>query len=280
MIVTIIFINIPLEEVKATSKNEQMKMHFIDVGQGDSILIETPNNKIMLIDGGPPEAGKEVVSYLKQHQIKKIDLVVSTHPDFDHIGGLIEVIKQFPVKEIYDSGKVHHTQTYRKYMALIEKQKIPLKIVHKNEKVKLDTNLHIKVLNSYEKGKTNNESALAFEIQFNHKQILLLSDIEKKQEKEIIEKGEFQADLIKIAHHGSKTSSSMHFLKTVKPNIAILTYDKENDFGHPSPTVINNLLYLDVNIYSTAVFGNTVYVTDGDHYLLQFEKSPLQNILN
>lgn len=257
-----------------------LKVHFIDVGQGDSIFIETPAGKTILIDGGPPEAGNRVVSYLNEQKLKEIDLLISTHPDFDHIGGLIDVIKHFPVKQIIDSGKVHHTKTYRRYMLAIEEKKIPFKVVEKNDRITLDTNVYIDVLNSYRPGRTNNESALAFKMKFKEKQLLLLSDIEKEQEYDLLKQNDLQSHLIKVAHHGSKTSSSQRFLQRVSPNIAILTYDKENEFGHPAANVIKNLMQVDTNIYSTAVFGHMIYMTDGKRYLLQVEKTPLQNILN
>ncbi|MGM8213632.1 MBL fold metallo-hydrolase, partial [Virgibacillus sp. W0430] len=111
----------------------EMKVHFIDVGQGDSILIETPNNKVILIDGGPPKAGKKVVTYLKQHHIEQIDLVIATHPDYDHIGGLIEVFKTFHVNQVADSGKLHTTKTYIRYMNQIRKNKLPINFVRRDD---------------------------------------------------------------------------------------------------------------------------------------------------
>lgn len=276
-----IFTHMFICETAAADKALLMKIHFIDVGQGDSILIETPADKVMLIDGGPPEAGEQVTSYLKAQQIDEIDLLVSTHPDIDHIGGLINVIEQFPVKKVIDSGKQHTTKTYRKYIRTINKKEIPFHIVKKGDQLELDPNLHVDVLNSYEKGKTNNESALAFKIKFKEKQFLLLSDIEKGQEREIVnEEKLLQSHLIKVAHHGSQTSSSMQFLRKINPQIAILTYDRDNEFGHPAPSVISNLHHLDVHIYSTAVFGHTVYLTDGYDYLLQMERTPLENLRN
>src|SRR5690625_1574667 len=98
---------------------KKLAVHFLDVGPGDSILIQTPTGKHILIDGGPPEAGKTVVNYLKALEIDKIDLLIATHPDIDHIGGLPAVMQAFPVKLLMDSGKVHGTKTYMRYLQQI-----------------------------------------------------------------------------------------------------------------------------------------------------------------
>lgn len=269
------------EIVEATKTNSplQMKVHFIEVGQGDSILIETPTKRTILIDGGPPEAGKEVFKFLKKRQIKKIDLLISTHPHIDHIGGLQQIMNKIPIDEIIDSGKTHKTRTYERYKKQIEKKNIPTSTVKRGDRIKIDPLLNIHVLNSYEKGKTNNESAIALHIIFNKTRFLLMSDVEKRQEREIMERHSLKSDIIKIGHHGSKTSSSLAFLQSVRPKIAMLTYDVDNKFGHPTQTVINNLHHLDVDIYSTAIFGHTTIVTDGYEYLLLPERSPVQNLI-
>lgn len=257
-----------------------LKIHFIEVGQGDSILVETPTNKTILIDGGPPEAGKKVTTYLKENKIKSLDLVVSTHPHIDHIGGLHEVIKQFPIKKVLETGQHHSTKTYRNYNRLLKKHSIPIEIAKQNKEIDLDPLLQINILNSYEKGDTHNESAIVLHVTYNEKSFLLMSDVEKKQERAMIEKHELKSDVIKIGHHGSRTSSSLRFLQRVRPDVAMLTYDIENDYGHPATTVISNLHHLDVDVYSTATFGHTTIVTDGYNYLLRHERNPIENLLN
>lgn len=109
-----ILLIIPVDSVYSADNN-LLKVHFIDVGQGDSIFLQTPNHKRILIDGGPPKAGKKVVAYLKEHQINKIDLLIATHPDIDHIGGLPYIMSSFKVNQLLDSGKLHTTKTYAKY---------------------------------------------------------------------------------------------------------------------------------------------------------------------
>ncbi|MBP1970598.1 beta-lactamase superfamily II metal-dependent hydrolase [Virgibacillus natechei] len=279
-LVFILFISIfTLQPAQIHSESQdEMQVHFIDVGQGDSILIQTPTNKTILIDGGPPETGKKVVSYLEKQQVEKIDLLIATHPDIDHIGGLPNVMKSFEVDQILDSGKLYTTKTYAKYLNQIRKQNIPINIAEEGELIKLDPMLTIRVLNSFEKDKNNNQSSIALKITYNDIDFVLMSDVEMDQEKEIIDKNELQAEILKVAHHGSNTSSSFEFLQEVNPQIAILTYSMDNDFGHPVDRVIKNLEKINATIYSTATFGNVVVTTDGDNYFITPQKSPIHNL--
>lgn len=264
------------------SSEQQVKMdvHLIDVGQGDSILIKTPNNKVILIDGGPPKAGKKVVNYLKKKQIDTIDLIIATHPHIDHIGGLPHVMNEIKVKQILDTGKLHTTLTYAKYISQIRKQKIPMKIAKQNQLIHLDPSLNIQILNAYERPKNNNQSSIALKIRYKNIDFLFLSDIEEDQEKYLAETYHIEADFVKVAHHGSKTSSSLEFIQQVNPKVALLTYSKKNKYGHPVKQVIDNLNTTDAHIYSTAVFGDVVIHTNGKGYLIFTERSPIDGLLD
>ncbi|WP_242985956.1 ComEC/Rec2 family competence protein [Oceanobacillus zhaokaii] len=267
----------PLLKVKSDSKSE-LEVHFIDVGQGDSILIQTPTEKTILIDGGPPKAGKRVVDYLNKLGIKQIDLLIATHPDVDHIGGLKKVMKEVAVKQVIDSGKLHFTNTYASYALEIRKQGIPIKVAKINEPILLDPDVKIKVLNANSKNKTNNQSSLVLKVSYKEVDFLLMGDVEMEQEKTLLEKHNLEAEIVKIAHHGSDTSTSYQFLHEVNPQIAILTYRIGNDYGHPVERVIDNLDRIDAQIYSTGVFGNLRILTNGEDYMIIPEKSPTENI--
>jgi len=258
---------------------DEMKVHFIDVGQGDSILIETPEGKNILIDGGRPEYGEKVVSYLGEQKIKKLDLIIATHPDFDHIGGLVEVMKKINVKQIIDSGKLHHTRTYARYLTQIRKKDILFNLAVENDKISIDPKLDIRIINTHAKGKNSNQSSIVLKMAYQDVSFLLMGDVGKAQEERLTEKYNLKADIIKIAHHGSKTSSSEDFLKKVNPKVAMLTYKKSNHFGHPVDRVITNLNKIDAQIYSTAVFGDVVILTNGDDYYIETEKRPNEGIL-
>ncbi|MBM7601960.1 beta-lactamase superfamily II metal-dependent hydrolase [Virgibacillus halotolerans] len=280
--ITIFMIIISFFIMPASTYSEaqpEMQVHFIDVGQGDSMLIQTPSNKNILIDAGPPKSGKRVVNYLKKHHIKEIDLLIATHPDIDHIGGLPLVMKSVKVDQILDSGKMHSTKTYAKYLYQIRAQAIPFKIAKQKEKIEVDPLLDIRILNSSGQSKNNNQSSIALKLTYGDIDFLLMSDVEREQEKELLDKFDLEAEIIKVAHHGSNTSTSAEFLKHVKPKVAMLTYSKTNDFGHPVNRVIENLYKMDALIYSTAAFGNVVITTDGKDYFVIPEKNPAEGIL-
>ena len=255
-----------------------IRIHFIDVGQGDSILIETPNYKHILIDAGPPKAGKLVVDYLEQQHVSSIDAVIATHPDFDHIGGLPAVMESFPVDQLIETGKFHLTKSYAAYAATVFLKQIPLTVAETGDFIHVDPFVSIEVLNSSTQKKENNPSSLALKITYDDMNILLMADVEKAQEKKMMQYSDVDADIIKIAHHGSNTSSSAAFLEEVQPEIAILTYSKQNDFGHPAPRVIHELQSLSSLIYSTAVFGNIVIESNGHDFFVLPEKSPFDAI--
>lgn len=256
-----------------------MNVHFIDVGQGDSILIQTPTKKTILIDGGPPKSAKRVVAYLEKLQVQKLDLIIATHPDIDHIGGLPHVMKSMKVDKIIDSGKFYTTKTYLKYLNQMKQEKIPATIAKKDQNIIVDPLLKIKVLNTHERGKNNNQSSIVLKITYDDIDFLLMADVEKRQEKELLEQYHLGADVVKIAHHGSRTSSSLEFLQEVDPKIALITYSRKNKYGHPVQDVIENLNKTKALIYSTAVFGNIIIRTNGKNFFILPEKSPIDGLL-
>lgn len=278
LISTLFLIIIPVNGDSRANPLNDMKVHFINVGQGDSMLLQTPNGKNILIDGGPPDSGKQVVRYLNEHNVSKLDLIIATHPDFDHIGGLPQIMKQIKVERVIDSGKIHTTRTYTRYLNQIRKQEIPFQIAKENKKINIDPNLDILVLNAHEKSKNNNESSIVLKITYQEIDFLLMGDVEREQEREFLEKYDIKAEILKVGHHGSNTSSTLRFLETVRPKVAILTYSKQNNYGHPVNRVIANLHRIQSQIYSTAAYGNIVIETEGKNFYLFPEKNPMQGL--
>ncbi|WP_053217182.1 ComEC/Rec2 family competence protein [Virgibacillus senegalensis] len=245
---------------------QELKVHFIDVGQGDSILVEAPNGRKMLVDGGPPSAAEKVTAYLREKGIESLDLVVATHPDIDHIGGLVQVLREFNVKHLIDSGKLYTTTTYFHYLHQIQKQKIPVTIAAGEENIVIDPKLTVRVLNTQNAFKTNNQSSIALSLKYGQIDFLLMADVETNQEQKILDAKQLEAEILKVAHHGSGTSTSFDFIREVRPETAILSYSKDNAFGHPVDRVIDYLQLVGATIYSTAKTGDIVIRTDGKTY--------------
>lgn len=246
---------------------KEMAVHFIDVGQGDSIFIEAPNGETMLIDGGVKGAGTEVVAYLKAQGVNRLDYVVATHPDADHIGGLISVLNSISIKEFIDSGKVHTSQTYEEMLSLIQAKNIKFTIPEAGDDIQLEDNLIVEVLAADETASDNNDASIVLRAEYQNISFLLMGDADHGVEQQLLQKGtDVQATILKAGHHGSNTSSSQKFLEAVSPLATILSYGQDNKYGHPHAEVIDILQNVNSEIYSTAEAGTIVITTDGVTY--------------
>ncbi|TQR15313.1 MBL fold metallo-hydrolase [Psychrobacillus soli] len=249
-----------------TNAKKEMSVHFIDVGQGDSILIQSPEGKNMLVDGGKREKGKDVVTYLRQHGVDKLDYVVATHPDADHIGGLLAVLNSVSIKNFVDSGKEHTTQTYEQMLQLILDKHIPFIVPSVGDTIPLDSDIEITVLNTGENVDDNNEASIVLKVQYEDVSFLLTGDADAGVEKSMIKEYNLKSTVLKAGHHGSDTSSSDAFIREVQPEVTILSYGENNMYGHPTPVIVTRLKKANSDIYSTAEIGNIVVRTDGKDY--------------
>ncbi|MGE8000183.1 MBL fold metallo-hydrolase [Lysinibacillus sp. NPDC093190] len=252
------------EKVSVTAGHE-MRVHFIDVGQGDSIFIESPNGKTMLVDGGVKGAGQKVVSYLQELGVNKLDIVVATHPDADHIGGLIPVINSINIGQFYDSGKVHTSQTFEEMLTLIDTKNIPYNVPKTGDSIAFDDDINVKVLNANEHAKDNNDASIVLKIAYGNVSFLLTADAGIALEKEMMQH-DVKATVLKAGHHGSNTSSSAEFIQAVHPEMAILSYGEGNKYGHPHAELVERLQAIGSKIYATAEAGTVIVSTDGVNY--------------
>ncbi|MFJ7828275.1 MBL fold metallo-hydrolase [Psychrobacillus sp. NPDC096623] len=251
---------IPVESGK------EMNVHFINVGQGDSILVQSPSGRNLLVDGGTKDAGKDVVAYLRTKGIEKLDYVVATHPDADHIGGLISVLNSISIKNFVDSGKVHTSQTYEKMLQLILDKNIPFIVPSIGDTIPLDDDVDITVLHVGDESNDNNEASIVLKISYGEVSFLLMGDADTKVEKRLLKEANVEATVLKAGHHGSDTSSSEDFIQKVKPKITILSYGKDNSYGHPHSEVKSRIEHISSQMYGTAEVGNIVVETDGVDY--------------
>lgn len=242
---------------------KELRVHFIDVGQGDSIFIQSPEGKNMLIDGGKRDTGKEVVTYLHSQGVDKLDYVVATHPDADHIGGLLAVLNSISVKNFVDSGKVHTTQTYEKVLELISDKKIPFIVPRKGDTIPLDSTIGINVLNTGDDSNDNNEASLVLKVQYGKVSFLLMGDADIGVEKSMLNQYYLESTFLKAGHHGSDTSTSEDFIRAVKPKVTILSYGKDNSYGHPQKEVVNRIKNIKSHVYATAEIGTIIVKTNG-----------------
>lgn len=252
------------EKIPVTAGHE-MQVHFIDVGQGDSILIESPSGKTMLIDGGVKGAGQQIVSYLKELGINKLDIVVATHPDADHIGGLIPVLDNMTIEQFFDSGKVHTSQTFEEMLTRIDEKNIPYHVPKIGDDIEFDKDVNVKVLNANDQATDNNDASIVLKMTYGNVSFLLTGDAGVALEKEMLQY-DVKATVLKAGHHGSNTSSSEEFIQAVKPEVTILSYGEDNKYGHPHAEIVDRLQAIGSKIYATADLGTITVSTDGVNY--------------
>lgn len=223
--------------------NATLKIYFIDVGQGDSTLIVTPKNKKILIDGGEGKTNV-LFQYLLDRRINKIDYIIISHFDSDHCNGLIEIIEKMRVENIVMSKQSKESEEYKKILEIIKQKNIKVSSVKAEDKIIIEKNLYTKILNPAEKFEFQdlNNNAIVAKLVYKNFSMLFTGDIEKAEENLAKKyKNELKSTILKVAHHGSKTSTSEEFLKYVEPQIALIGVGENNKFGHPNQITIEKL---------------------------------------
>ena len=262
-----------LEKKQSLIGGEKAVVHFIDVGQGDSIFIDYKDYDI-LIDAGGNDKGPIVVEYLKSLGVDDIEIMVATHPHEDHIGGLDDVLEAFEVKTIIDGGLKHTTSTYKDYWNAV---------VAENAKYKeseglsfcLGDGVVFRVLEMEKNFEEMNNNSIVCMLDHGDIEFLFMGDIEFEAEEANLEKFE-DIDVLKVGHHGSKTSTSLEFLEKTTPKVAVITSGEDNAYGHPHKETINRLLDNDIKVYNTKDFGHIVIGSNGKNYNIQV---PIKKIL-
>ncbi|MDT8858833.1 S-layer homology domain-containing protein [Alkalihalobacillus sp. MEB130] len=243
-----------------------LTLHHLNVGQGDSTLITTPNGSTILVDAGTRTAGQAVVQYLKQAGIDTIDRLVMTHPHADHIGGAVSVMQNFTVRQVIDSGAEHDSQTFINYLQHILDNDIPIHFASPGDTIDVDPAVTINIVNSEQPGDTLNNASVSLHMRYGNFSYLITGDAELAAERRMVDQFQIASDVLRVGHHGSVTSSNPFFLQAVQPTEGIISYGEGNAYGHPHEEAINRLRNNGVEqLYSTT--GDAVLVvSDGSAY--------------
>lgn len=254
------------KDTSNVSVNKKLKVHFIDVGQADSILIQTPDGKSMLIDAGNNADGQAVVSYLKGQGVSKIDILVGTHPHEDHIGGMDNVINSFEIGQIYMPKVSHTTKTYEDVLTAISRKGLKITSPTPGSTFSLgEVRFTILAPNSstYE---DMNDYSIVLKMEYGNTSFLFTGDAEQVSENEIIAKGyNLKADVLKVGHHGSSSSTSQAFLDKVSPKYAVIMVGSDNNYGHPHKETMDKLEAKGIPVYRTDENGTIVATSDGNN---------------
>ena len=246
---------------------QKLKIHFVDVGQGDCTFITTPQNKTILIDGGGSmseeyDVGKStLLPYILDRGYTKLDYVFISHFDQDHVGGILTILEELRVGQVYISKQEQDSENYQKFLKIVEDKKIKVKVLKQGECLKIENNLYFDILWPIEEQIQENilnNNAMVMKLRYGKFSMLFTGDIEDVAEKKILdfyeEKGEdiLKSDVLKVAHHGSKTSTTQSFFEKVNPKICLIGVGKNNMFGHPTAEVLER------------INGTKIYRTDED----------------
>jgi len=252
----------------------EFELHHIDVGQGDATLLIAPSGETMLVDSGDwPQDGQEVIEYLDEQDIDRIDRLVATHAHADHIGGHAGIIEEFETERdgigaVYDSGVAHTSQTYENYLDAVETHDLDLFEVREGDSLPFGENVTTTVLNPPEgdSGTDLHYNSVALAIEFGSVQYLMTGDAERDAESRLVEDWEtaLPSDLYHAGHHGSSTSSTDSFLDEVDPESAVISSDRESQYGHPHDEVLERFDEHGIETYWTGAHGDIVVSTDGD----------------
>lgn len=246
-----------------SQSGSDMEVHFIDVGQGDSTLIKAGDHA-MLIDAGDNSEGTAVQSYMNSQNVEKLDYVIGTHPDADHIGGLDVVIYKFDCKKVFMPDIASDTKTYDDVIQALKSKNQKTQVPKLGKTYSLGDATFTVIAPVKEYGNETNNWSIGIVLQYGENRFLFTGDAEKEAEDDILDKGEdISADVYKASHHGSKTGSSDDFLDKVNPEYAVISCGEGNKYGHPSAQTLNNFRSRGIKTFRTDNQGTIVAYSDG-----------------
>ncbi|MFC4305694.1 MBL fold metallo-hydrolase [Cohnella boryungensis] len=241
----------------------KLSVYYLNVGQGDATYIKTAEGDDILIDAGKNEAGDVVVDYLKQLGVDDLEVLISTHPDADHSGGLDTVLNAFKVKAVYAPKVSHTTDTFKDFLLAVKKQGLTIKEAKAGVSLPLEgvTAAFVGPTTAY--GSNLNDWSAVLHLAYGDNTFLFTGDAEKKSESDMIaKKVRLKADVLKVGHHGSVSSTTDPFLKAVAPQYAIISVG-QNSYGHPAASLLSRLKAAKATIYRTDLNGTVTAVSDG-----------------
>ena len=263
IIISIFLLKSLLNFNQANINPKEMKIHFIDVGQGDSILVQV-NYKNLLIDSGSKSEKDKLIKYLKTLNIAQFDYVIATHPHEDHIGNMDYIINNYKIINFYSPKVTSDTPSFENMTEALSRKNLKIKILKANtSSIDLGDNTIFEIfspnLENYDN--LNNYSPI-IKITYGDNSFLFTGDAEEDIEREVLSKNfNLKSDVLKVGHHGSSTSSCMDFLNSVNPSISIISVGKHNTYGHPTKNTLNNLK--NTSLFRTDKNGSIIITSDG-----------------
>ncbi|MFW5878451.1 MAG: ComEC/Rec2 family competence protein [Myxococcota bacterium] len=262
--------------LEANSSEAELRVHFLDVGQGDAILIISPVGKAVLVDAGPRAGGEVVLEAMRREGVESLDLVLVSHPHLDHLGGVPAVLEQVPVRFYMDPGYAHGSRAYESLLALLEEKQIPVLTARTGRRINLGGGAVMEILAPPElfsgtRSDANANSAIA-RVEYGSFSMLLTGDTEAETESFLLTLPSIESQILKVPHHGSAHSSASGFLRAVSAEVGIVSVG-QNSYGHPHPDALQRLEEAGMRVYRTDVHGTVSVTTDGTSYSISTERS-------
>lgn len=252
--------------------NDKLRVIFLDVGQGSSQLLISPSGKTMLIDAGNNDQEQNMIDYLQKYGVDRLDIIIGTHPDADHIGGLDRVIDQMDVGDIYMPRVQSNTKTFESLLKSISSKGLKVKNARSGLTLNWDEQVTVNMVAPVNTSEDKNNMSAVVKVTYGSTSFLLTGDAERESEADMISSGvDLQADVMLVGHHGSKSSTTAAFLKQVKPKYGVIQVG-ENSYGHPKQTILDRLNKAGVEVYRNDLHGTIEIDSDGQTYHISTER--------
>lgn len=254
------------------SSRQYLRVTFFDVGQGDAIFIETPGGNQILMDGGPDGRVLAKLGAALPFWDRSLDLLVATHPHADHLAGLVEVLRRYDVGRVMESGVGHATPEYEEWRKILKERAVSVVAARRGQRIHAGDGIVLDILSPAEDAivaaKAPHDANVVALLAQGETTILLTGDIEKALEYRLLFESPalLDADILKVGHHGSKTSSTAEFLKAVSPEAAVISAGRKNRYGHPHPDVVGRLKATGGQVFRTDQDGDIVLESNGIRY--------------
>ena len=256
--------------------DNMLQVSFIDVGQGDSELLILPDGKTILIDAGEAKTADALIRFIQSLGVSRLDYIIATHPHADHIGGMAKVIGAFDVGSVYLPKVEHDTKTFEDLLLAVKEKGLKINTAKAGVTLLDEAGVRAEFLAPCaDKYKDLNNYSAVLKLTYQNVSFLFMGDAEQESERQIIKQateGALSADVIKLGHHGSSTSSSKAFLGAVSPSIAVVSCGEGNSYGHPHAETLQTLERLGITIYRTDENGTVTVSTDGTSLDVQTQR--------
>jgi competence protein ComEC len=277
LVIILIIVNVFLLRLDLQGRNKGLTFAMLDVGQGDALFIESPTGTQILVDAGPERKILSQLSQVMSPFDRSIDAIIITNPDTDHIGGFGEILKNYKVGQVFEPGTTNDSRTYQNLESEFERKNIPKVLVKRGMRLHIGGGAVIDILFPDRDVSfwDSNEGSIVAKLTYGKTSLMLTGDSVIETERIIL--GEFSKEqldstVLKVGHHGSRTSSSNAFIEAVSPSYALISDGKDNSYGHPHQEVLDDLTQFGAEIFRTDLLGSIIMKSDGANESFSFSK--------